>query len=191
MDNTPGYTDNSHPIVMRCKKGEKKAFEEIYYLYAKTMFNVALRITNNYEEAQEVTQDSFLKAFQKIDEFDQKFSFGVWLKRIVINRSLDTLKKRKMNFVSIEDSDFEDDDPAEDNNVEDETIYDVESIRQSVMKLPDGYRTILSLFLFEEYSHKEISVLLKISESTSKSQYSRAKKKLIELIKPKTTSNDR
>lgn len=93
-----------------------------------------------------------------------------------------------MNFVSIEDSDFEDDNSNED---EDETVYDVESIKQCILKLPDGYRTILSLFLFEEYSHKEISELLKINEGTSKSQYSRAKKKLVELIKLKTISNDR
>ncbi|MCX6294524.1 MAG: RNA polymerase sigma factor [Bacteroidetes bacterium] len=179
------YTDINYPIIERCKKGEKRAFEELYNLYAKAMFNIAIRIINNNEEAQEVLQDSFLKAFQKMESFDEKYSFGVWLKRIVINRSLDVLKKRKLNFIPIEDANFEVDDTNED-----ESIYDVESIKQGILKLPDGFRTILSLFLFEDYSHKEISELLKISEGTSKSQYSRAKKKLIEILKLNIISND-
>jgi RNA polymerase sigma-70 factor (ECF subfamily) len=181
------YTDINYPIIERCKKGEKRAFEELYNLYAKAMYNIAIRIINNNEEAQEVLQDSFLKAFQKIESFDVKYSFGIWLKRIVVNRSLDVLKKRKLNFIPIDDSNYENEDSSD---MEDESIYDVESIKQGIQKLPDGFRTILSLFLFEDYSHKEISALLNISEGTSKSQYSRAKKRLIEIIKLNTITND-
>ncbi len=177
MGNIPNYTDVNIAIIERCKKGERKAFQELYNLYAKAMFNISVRILNNSDEAEEVLQDSFLKAFEKINTYDKKYSFGVWLKRIVINRSLDVLKKRKLNFVSIDDADFKEEEQDE------ESIYDVEEVKKCIEELPDGYRTILSLFVFEECSHKEISSLLGISEGTSKSQYNRAKKRLIELVK--------
>jgi len=149
------------------------------------MVNILVRILNNSGEAEEVLQDSFLKAFEKIAAYDRKYAFGVWLKRIVINRSLDVLKKRKLNFVTIDDADFREEEDEE------ESIYDVDVLKKCISELPDGYRTILSLFVFEECSHKEIAELLNISEGTSKSQYNRAKKKLIGLVKLKTVTHDR
>ncbi|HWY11874.1 MAG TPA: RNA polymerase sigma factor [Bacteroidia bacterium] len=185
MGDNPNYTDINLPIIERCKKGERKAFQELYNLYAKAMFNISVRILNNSDEAEEVLQDSFLKAFQKIESYDKNYSFGVWLKRIVINRSLDVLKKRKLNFVPIDEANYKEE------YEEEESIYDVEAIKKCISELPDGYRTVLTLFLFEDFSHKEIGELLNISEGTSKSQYNRAKKKLIELVKQKTVSHDR
>lgn len=185
MGNIPNFTDVNIAIIERCQKGERKAFQELYNLYAKAMFNISLRILNNSVEAEEVLQDSFLKAFEKISNYDKKYSFGVWLKRIVINRSLDVLKKRKLNFVAIDDADFREEEQDE------ESFYDVDVLKKCILELPDGYRTILTLFVFEECSHKEIAALLNISEGTSKSQYNRAKKKLTELVKQKMVSNDR
>ncbi len=188
MGDTHVYTDTNSAIVERFKKGDKKAFQE---LYAKAMLNISVRILNNTQEAQEVIQDSFLKVFENINSYDKKYSFGVWLKRIVINHSLNQLKKRKVIFVAIEDSDHdigETNDQTEENN---RYEYDVKIIGTCIRDLPDGYRTIFSLYLFEKYSHKEIAGLLNISEGTSKSQYNRAKKKLIELVKQKTIANDR
>ena len=185
MGDISSYTDVNIAIIERCQKGERKAFQELYNLYAKAMFNISVRILNNSDEAEEVLQDSFLKAFEKISTYDKKYSFGVWLKRIVINRSLDVLKKRKLNFVSIDDADFREEDQ------EDESIYDVDVLKKCIQELPDGYRTILTLFVFEDYSHKEIATLLSINEGTSKSQYNRAKKKLIELVKQKMVTHDR
>lgn len=185
MGDARNYTDPNLAIIERCKKGERTAFQELYSLYAKAMFNISVRILNNSDEAEEVLQDAFLKAFEKIDTYDKNYAFGVWLKRIVINRSLDVLKKRKLNFVSIDDVQY-----AE-HEEEEEAIYDVEVIKKCIRELPDGYRTVISLFLFEDHTHKEIAELLGISEGTSKSQYNRAKKKLIELVKQKTVANDR
>lgn len=178
MAETPIYTDVNSAIIERCKKGERKAFYELYNLYSKAMFNIALRILNNAADAEEVLQDSFLKAFDKIASYDPKYAFGVWLKRIVINGSLDVLKKRKIVLVSLEEIQY-----AREDDVDDEISYNVENIKKCVALLPDGYRTILSLYVFEDQSHKEIAELLGISEGTSKSQYNRAKKKLIELLK--------
>lgn len=185
MGNIPKYTETNLELIERCKKGERKAFQEIYNLYAKAMFNVSVRILNNTDEAEEALQDAFLKAFEKIDSYDKNYAFGAWLKRIVINRSLDVLRKKKINFVSIEEADYIEEDKEE------ESIYDVEAINKCIAELSDGYRTVLTLFLFEEYSHKEIAALLGISEGTSKSQYNRAKKKLIELVTYNTVTHDR
>jgi len=183
MADTTIYTDVNSAIIERCKKGERRAFHELYNLYAKAMFNISLRILNNAAEAEEVLQDSFLKAFEKINIYDPAYSFGAWLKRIVINGSLDVLKKRKPVLVPLDGMEY-----AQEEDSDDDPDFDVETIQKCVVQLPDGYRTILSLFLFEDYSHKEIADLLGISEGTSKSQYSRAKKKLIELVKQKIQS---
>lgn len=177
------YTDVNSAIIERCKKGERKAFYELYHLYAKAMFNVSLRILNNRAEAEEVLQDSFLKAFDKLAGYDPGYSFGAWLKRIVINGSLDVLKKRKAVLVPLDEvlhMAEEQEDAGEASYPE--IIPDAETIKTCVAALPDGYRSILLLFLFEDYSHREIAELMGISEVTSRSQYSRARKKLTELI---------
>lgn len=186
MGNTQEYIDINSAIVERLKKGDKKAFQELYNLYVKNMLNISVRILNNTEEAKEAVQDSFLKAFENIEKYDKKYSFGVWLKRIVINHSLNILKKRKVVFVPIENSNY----VADEAEQEDQEIkYDVETVRVCIQELSDGYRTIFTLFLFEKYSHKEIAELLNISEGTSRSQYTRAKRKLIELVKQKMINN--
>jgi RNA polymerase sigma factor (sigma-70 family) len=185
MGEAPIYKDPNSSIIERCQDGDKKAFRELYDLYNKAMFNVALRILNSSVEAEEVLQDSFLKVFDNIKNYDRRFSFGTWLKRIVINRSLDVLKKRKVNFVPIEEAEvWEEED-------EEEIAFDVNVIIKCVQKLPDGYRTILTLFLFEDHSHKEIAGLLGISEGTSKSQYNRARKKLATSVKQNMISHER
>lgn len=181
-------TELHSAIIARCKAGERKAFHELYSLYAKAMFNISLRIVNNTAEAEEVLQDSFLKAFEKIGTYDPAYAFGAWLKRIVINGSLDVLKKRKLVVVPLDTLQYV---AEQEEEQEDDILLEVETIKTCVQELPDGYRTILSLFLFEDYSHKEIAALLGISEGTSKSQYSRARKKLMELVKQKTITHER
>src|ERR1700741_3487848 len=106
MGDARTYTDPNLAIIERCKNGDRTAFQELYNLYAKAMFNISLRILNNSDEAEEVLQDSFLKVFSKIETYDETHAFGAWLKRIVINGSLDVLKKRKINFVSLDKADF-------------------------------------------------------------------------------------
>ncbi len=192
MCETRNYTDPNLAIIKRCQKGERLAFQELYNLYAKAMFNISLRIVNNSEEAEEVLQDAFVKAFNKISTYDPKFSFGMWLKRMVINASLDVLRKRKVILVSLEEmyieQEAEDDDDDQDN---DKYIYDVETIKKCITQLPDGYRTILSLYLFEDHTHQEVADMLGINIGTSKSQYRKAKLKLIELLKHNTITHER
>jgi RNA polymerase sigma-70 factor (ECF subfamily) len=139
-----------------------------------------MRIINNETEAEDVMQESFLKAFSKIDTYKGEVSFGAWLKRIVINRSLDYLKKRKVKFEEINEKTNQ----LPDYQMETKEV-NVQAIKDAIQKLPDGYRVVLSLFLIEGYDHEEISEILGISNSNSRTQYLRAKNKLRELLKDK------
>jgi RNA polymerase sigma factor (sigma-70 family) len=175
-----------HPInlheelIKECRLGNRKSQFELYKLYYKAMFNTTIRIVGDYSEAEDVMQDSFLKAFQNIHKYKGEVSFGAWLKKIVVNHSLDQLRKRKIEFVAIEDeSDFDQVEENEDDKGIEDNISVAEVINE-INKLPDGYKIVLTLYLLEGYDHEEISEILKISQSTSRSQFIRAKKRLIE-----------
>lgn len=175
------YYHIHNDLAVRAGKGDQNAQFELYDLYYKAMFNTAVRIVKDGMIAEELMQDGFMTAFTKMDKWHQKSSFGAWLKRVVINECLDYLAKKKLDTVSIEEMQISD---TED-EILDEPDYDVHEIKKAMSYLPDGYRAILSLYLFEGYDHEEISEIMKITSSTSRSQYLRAKKKLIELINKK------
>jgi len=180
MSNVEAAFRNLHQDLLDgCKTGDQKAQFQIYKLYYKAMYNTSLRIVNNSMEAEDIMQESFLSAFEKIDTYSGTVSFGAWLKRIVINRSLDALGKKKAVFEDIE-SHFGIMDNSPEESVRNEEIdAKVEEVKEAIERLPDGYRVILSLYLLEGYDHDEIAEILKISSSTSRSQLSRAKQKLI------------
>ncbi len=147
------------------------------------MYNVCVRIVNNNRDAEDILQDSFLEAFKRINEFRGESSFGAWLKRIVVNRSINFLKKRRpVLFDHI---------PGAENLVYEEmaageeTQYEVKRVQAALSELPEGYRLVLSLYLLEGYDHTEIAQILSITESTSRSQYNRAKATLKERLKEK------
>ncbi|NLR90635.1 MULTISPECIES: RNA polymerase sigma factor [Flammeovirga] len=164
----------------RCKQGDRQAQFEIYQQYSKAMFNVAVRIVNSLEEAEDILQEAFLNAFRNIEKFNGSSTFGAWLKRIVVNHSINHLKKRRLDFVDTESHPI--DQVKDESPVDNELIYNIDKIREAIQLLPNGYRTIFSLYLLEGYDHNEISEILDISVSASKSQYSRAKKKLKDIL---------
>ena len=169
-------------LIERCRRGDRRAQFEIYKLYYKAMFNSCLRIVNNSVEAEDLMQESFLKAFNKIETYKGEVAFGAWLKKIVVNNALDYVKKRKLQLIELNEAvtcDFYEDD----NQISDDVS--VESIKEKIKELPDGYRVILSLYLFEGYDHEEIASILNISNSTSRSQYLRAKQRLIKELNNK------
>lgn len=172
------YIDKHVELVSDCRQGNRKAQFEIYKLYAKAMYNVALRIVNHEAEAEDILQEGFLDAFTRIETFRGETTFGLWLKQIIINKSINQLRKRKAEFINIDEVDIADTE-AED---EEELQFRVNEIREAVARLPDGYRVVLTLYLFEGYDHEEISHILKISENTSRTQYMRAKMKLNGLL---------
>jgi RNA polymerase sigma factor (sigma-70 family) len=184
MSNVEAAFRNLHQDLLdACKVGDQKAQFQIYKLYYKAMYNTSLRIVNDTMEAEDVMQESFLSAFEKIETYSGTVSFGAWLKKIVVNRSLDALGKRKAVFEDIESYIGIKDDSHEETSRNEEVDIRVEEVKEAIEQLPDGYRVILSLYLLEGYDHDEIAEILKISSSTSRSQLSRAKQKLIGKLK--------
>jgi len=173
--------ENIHQeLIDGLKEGNKYAQMKIYKLYYKAMYNTALRILNDRTEAEDVMQESFLTAFQKIDNYSGTGSFGSWLKRIVVNNSIDALGKSRFNLSLDEIGDVELDDSKE--NYLEILNYKVDEIKKMIFNLSDNHRMILSLYLLEGYDHEEISQILDISYNTSRTRYSRARKKLLQLI---------
>lgn len=174
------YRNINEKLIQACRKGEQKAQFELYRQYSKAMFNTSLRILKDVAEAEDVMQEGFLKAFQNIKSYSGEVSFGAWLKKIIVNTSLDTLRKRKIEFEDINDANIPE---YEENSHDYEMEYQVEMVKKAILSLADGYRIVLSLYLLEGYDHDEIGEILNISASTSRSQLARAKKKLIEELK--------
>ncbi len=175
-----GYKNIHQELIDLCREGDKKAQFQLYRLYFRPMYSVSLRIVNNEAEAEDIMQEAFLKAFSKIDTYKGEVSFGAWMKKIVINRSLDHLKKKRVKLEEAGEAVMR---LPDDNEVIGEV--DVERIKEAIRSLPDGYRTVLTLYLIEGYDHDEISQILGISNSASRTQYSRAKDRLRELLKGK------
>ena len=180
------FIDKHYNLVVECKQGSKKASYELYRLYSKAMLNIAFRIVGNIGEAEDVLQEAFLDAFNKLKDFRQETTFGLWLKQIVINRSINMLRKRKLELIEL-DGDHLENIPDEESADEEEIQYQVAMIKEGMKQLPDGYRVVLSLYLLEGYDHEEISQILNISENTSRTQFLRAKRKLMEILKRKGT----
>jgi RNA polymerase sigma factor (sigma-70 family) len=174
-------TDLHQALVERAKKNDRGAQFELYKLYSKAMLNVSNRIVNNIEEAEDVLQESFILAFKNIKNYRGDSTFGSWLKRIVVNNSINILRKNKFEFTDIDE--FDDSKYGEDNT--DYSELSVNQIKAAVEMLPHGFGMVLSLYLLEGYDHREIGKIMGISESTSKSQYNRAKKKLRGILKEK------
>ncbi len=173
---------NIHEDLIRgCRLNDRKAQVQVYKLYYKAMFNTAIRILNDQAKAEDVMQDAFLEAFRQIESYRSESSFGAWLKRIVINKSIDEIRKAK-EIVSIDEMELEIADQNEDENYLQVLSTRVEEIRKAIHALPDSYRIILSLHLLEGFDHEEITQILNISYNLSRTRYSRARKKLLELI---------
>lgn len=171
-------------LVERCRRGERKAQAELYGQYSKAMYSLCLRITNHADEAEDVLQEAFLAVFSRLASFRGEASFGAWLKRIVVNTAINSVRKKRLDTTSFEkQGNFLDEKAENEPEIDEkEIVFQVEKVKKAVSQLPDGFRMVLSLYLFEGYDHVEIAQILGITESTSKSQFNRAKKKLLEII---------
>ena len=168
------------PIIDQCKNNNRKAQMQLYNLYCNAMLNVAFRYVKDRFIAEDVMQDAFIKAFKNICNYKNEVAFGAWLKRIVINQSIDQLKKNKLELVSINDEVYKvenDDDWSVENDIS------VEGIIAEINNLKEKYRLVLSLYLLEGYDHNEISEILKITATTSRTHLLRGKKILREQLK--------
>ncbi len=173
--------------ITRARQGDEVAMKGLYNDYSAMVLNTAYRIVNNRPEAEDVLQDTFINAFSRLSQFDERASFGSWVKRIAVNRSIDLLRRRtprtfEMNG-TVEDKDYYE---PEFNSLDTEEPIEyegrLEEIYAAIHQLPDGYRSIFSMYVLEGYDHEEIAKILDIKVSTSISQLSRAKKKIRQLI---------
>jgi RNA polymerase sigma-70 factor (ECF subfamily) len=175
------HPDITRDIIERSRKGNRQAQYQLYQMYSKAMFNICYRFMNDKEEAEDMLQESFTEAFRRLDSFRYESTFGAWLKRIVVNRCINEINRKKASLEFFEDmSPFEEEEDRPDDY---ETGLSVDKIKMAMEELPKGSRMIFSLYLLEGYDHQEISEILKISESNSKTQYMRAKQRIKEILK--------
>ncbi len=175
------YSEAESSLIALCRQGNRRAQQQLYRRYCDAMYNVCFRLLGHAAEAEDALQESFVDVFDKLDSFREESSLGAWIKRIVINQCLNVLKKRRIRFEALSESveQVREDDPDVEN---DQIVYEVKRVREAIMKLPDGYRQVLTLYLIDGYDHAEIASILGIRETGSKSQYSRAKAKLREML---------
>ena len=163
-------------LIQKCINGDPLAEKDLYSKYMLAMYNRAVRMLADTEDAKDVIQIVFVQVFKDLKNFRSESSLGTWIKRITINKCLDFLRSHKVQFVELEEieNESEEDIPL---------CLSVSEIHQAIRRLPDGCRSIFNLYLIEGYQHKEIAQIMKISESTSKTQYRRAKILMRELLK--------
>ena len=176
MENNILFTHKD--LVEKSKIGNRSAQFQLYELYVNAMYNTCMRFGSSKEDAEDLVQESFIEAFKNLERFRYESTFGSWLKKIVINKSINFLKLKKMPIIAFESQDYY---LSKDSDENIETL-NIEKIKKGIDLLPNGFKQIISLYLIEGYDHNEISEILSINLSTSKSQYHRAKKKLIEII---------
>ena len=152
---------------------------KLYKQYCDGMFCVAMRFLKNSDDAEDVLQESFVKAFQRIDQFKGEVTFGAWLKRIVVNGSIDFLKTKKQNAIELDEGYLI---VADDEDWEVEDGISIEEVKDKIEELPDKYKYVVQLFLVEGYDHREISSILEISETASRTRLLRGKNYLKETL---------
>jgi RNA polymerase sigma factor (sigma-70 family) len=169
-------TEREEEIVNGCLKGDPKYQEVLYNTYSKKMYGVCLRYAPSDEAAKDLLQDGFIKVFQNLDRFKGEGSFEGWVRRIMVNHALEGLRKlsAKAQHVDVEDVH----EVLQDNHHVNFNRYDMNYLLSKIQQLAPGYRAVFNLYIIEGYQHNEIAEMLGISENTSKSQLSRARKLL-------------
>jgi len=166
-------------LIEASKRGSEKARYQLYQLYSKAMFNVCFRMLGRREDAEDMLQEVFVQVFQKLESYRYESGFGTWIKTITINNCINFLKKRKAELVYCEEIHRYDRVQEEEQNVG----LSTENVLKAMEDLPEGGRLVFSLYLLEGYDHGEIAQILNITETTSKTQYMRAKRRVYDNLK--------
>ncbi len=169
-------------MIERCKSNDRKAQLLLYEQYCEGMFWVAMRFVKNPDDAEDVLQEAFIKAFEKIHQFSAEVTFGAWLKRIVVNKSIDFLKMKKQDLVVL-DENYLHIETDEDWMVDDGIT--VEEVKEAMERLPEKYKFVVMMYLVEGFDHSEISQVLGLSETTCRTRLLRGKVHLKELLRHK------
>lgn len=182
MEAGSSFINIHQELIEGCKAFRSDSQMEIYKIYFKSMYNTAFRMVHHSAEAEDCMQEAFLKAFTKIDSYQNEVSFGAWLKRIVVNTCLDKMRQRKLEFAPDDKLPDKEDESTE---IDCDENMTVDCIKRCIEMLPENYRIVVNLFLIEGYDHEEIAEILHISNAASRTQLHRAKQKLGVLIKEK------
>lgn len=182
MQPTTKITDQE--LIEMCRKGNDLGYTGLYNRYARRIYNSISRIVAHTAEAEDILQDTFCLIFGDIEKLQEIKSFEAWVKRVAINRSISHLRRNKVVFTDLANTEITDEADQTDG---DEEIFNcrVEDVRKSIEALAPGYRTILNLYLFEQMSQEEIAGMLGLSHSTVRTQYHRAKNKILLSLKDK------
>jgi RNA polymerase sigma-70 factor (ECF subfamily) len=189
MDNKEASGVQIRKLVERCKKNDRRAQLVLYNYFVKDMYSTCFRIVKDSVMAEDIVQESFISAFRSIRRFSNEVPFSAWIRRIVINQSITTLRRNKHHKLFELDEEKIGAEITEEVNAKEEEVEltrQLAEIRLALLELPDGFRTIFSLYYIEGYDHDEIAEIMGIRASTSRSQLTRAKQKLIEKLKQKT-----
>lgn len=181
------YYHNVHQeLIDRCQEHDQEAQKKVYKLYYKAMYNTSLNIIRDIQKAEDVIQEAFLKAFQKIHLYNNTSSFGAWLKRIVINESINHIRRKKPEFMTEETYMFEVDNSQQEEVSQSEIDWQKASmkyVKNALNNLSERYRTIISLILLEGYDLEEAAQIMNVTYGNARVLYMRAKNKLQELVK--------
>lgn len=173
------YPEKNREIIEKSRKGDSRSQHKLYNLYVKAMLNVCYRMMGNLEEAEDMLQEAMIEAFSKLHTFRYESAFGAWLKRIMVNKCINEINRKKANLTYLDDLSHFDNKPVDDEKLPELNVKD---IKKAMTHLPEGNRIIFSLYLIEGYDHREIAQILNTSESNSKTQYMRAKRKVKEIL---------
>lgn len=178
VENTP-YTDKE--LLILCKSGTELGYSQLYHRYSKSVFNTVFRLVTEVSEAEDLTQDIFVSIFSDIQKLMDIDNLGAWLKRVSINKSISHLRKKKVYFSDVENSNIIDE--SEEQLLEKQNWDNkIEEILKAIETLPIDTKTIVNLYLFENIPQEEIANMLGISNATVRSKYHRAKKKILQSL---------
>lgn len=173
-------------LIIESQQGDQNAMSSLYGLYSKAMYNICRRMMGDEEEAKDLLQESFIDAFQKLPNLREINTFSSWIKRIVINNCINALRKKRLDTAQLEEGqDF----IEEEKDDFEYTQFQASQIMQTIDLLPEGCKTVLNLYLFEGYDHKEIGEILGVTESASKAQYCKAKGRIRKILEEERSQN--
>lgn len=171
--------ETTENLIKKCRSGNRPAQLALYERYARKLYIACLRIVGNAPEAEEAMQDSFLKIFTRLEQYQDGQCFEAWMHRIAIHTAIDYVRRHTLEWEELSNNYAE---PIEDEPDDENIEYTVAQIKEATKKLPAGYRVVLSLYLFEGYDMEEISSILKIQPASVRTQYMRAKRKLLDIM---------
>ncbi|WP_316796446.1 RNA polymerase sigma factor [Pedobacter agri] len=172
-------------LIAMCREGDEIGYAGLYKKYSKSVYNSIHRFVLHTADAEDILQETFVSVFRDITQLDHVLNVGAWVKRIAVNKSISHLRKSKIQFSDLVFTEIE---AEQDYNIQQDRLFEnrLEDVKTAISQLPDGYRSVVTLYVYEKLSHEEIGKMLGISANTVRTHYHRAKKKILVTLKNKS-----